>query len=55
MPKSDPKERITFYLDAPLKQQIEASADKRGQTLSIWITRACQAHLSPKEPVACSK
>lgn len=46
------KERTTIYLSPTLREQIDASAQEKGQTLSVWIERACLAALqAPKESV----
>jgi hypothetical protein len=43
------KTRTTIYLPPSLKKLIEDSADEKGQTLSMWIERACRAALTPAE------
>ena len=40
------KEQITVYLPSRLKATIKANADEAGQTLSVWIERACITHLA---------
>lgn len=43
------KERTTIYLPPTIKKLIEISAEEKGQTLSMWIERACRAVLTTEE------
>lgn len=43
MADDDPKERMTLYVSAALRKRIEALAKEAGQTISIWVSRACIA------------
>jgi len=48
MTTTDPKERITLWLSASLKQTIAHEAEEAGQTLSIWVERALARHVKTK-------
>lgn len=41
----DARERITVYLPADLKAEIDKDADVRGQPLTTWVERACRQRL----------
>jgi hypothetical protein len=39
------KQRIAVYLPAALKREIEKRAEEAGQTLSVWVERACRSRI----------
>ena len=40
-----PRNKVTLYLKPEVERLARASAEDRGQMLSIWIERACVAEL----------
>ena len=40
------KTKLTVYLPPDLHVLILAAADKAGQSITVWVERACQARLS---------
>lgn len=44
-PEAEPKERITVSLPLSLRREIEIRADYAGQTLSVWVERACKGYM----------
>lgn len=45
---TSPRERITFYLPKATKDQVERDAAERGQTISVWMERACKERLTER-------
>lgn len=40
---------IFFRTEATLKERVDADAKARGQTLAVWMNRACEARLAQGE------
>jgi hypothetical protein len=46
---SPTKARIMIYVQPALDQRIRLSAERAGQTLSVWLQRAAEAALREQE------
>lgn len=52
MPPADVRDRVTVYLDAALKAEVDRDAERRGQSLTTWLERACKQRLGVAVPDA---
>ena len=39
-------QRLTIYVSESVAEQVRDDAHAKGQTLSMWFTRAAEAHLT---------
>lgn len=44
-----PREKLTIEMSVEMKARVVAAAEEKGQTLVVWVGRACEAELARSE------